>query len=244
MAKQNETGHAINVDNFYELIQFVTTYGVTYNPTMDALKLPQLTAKQTAALAALQGVTDQVTSYNNTVNARMEVFDPSKPLATRVLNALETSGVSADVIQDAKTINRKIQGTRAKSATQPVPPGTPPPVTISASQQSYAQTIEHWAALISLLDSQALYAPNETELQAEALTVMHQQMINANDAVATEWAQITNVRNQRDEVLYNPETGIVAIASLVKKYVKALFGAKSVEFLQLNHIQFRTFNRS
>lgn len=25
-AKQFETGHVINVDNFYELIQFVTTY--------------------------------------------------------------------------------------------------------------------------------------------------------------------------------------------------------------------------
>lgn len=243
MAKQFETGHVINVDNFYELIQFVTTYGAPYNPTLDALKLPQLSAKHTAGLNAIQGVTNQVTTFNNTVNARMEVFAPSKPLATRVVNVLEVSGASADVVKDAKTINNKIQGKRATAITQPVPPGTPPPPTISASQQSYAQTIEHWAALISLLDSQTVYAPNETELQAEALTLMRQAMVNANNAVANDWAQITNIRNQRDEVLYNPETGLVRIAELVKKYVKALFGSKSLEFIQLNHIQFRTIKR-
>ena len=243
MAKQNETGHAINVDNFYELIQFVTTYGASYNPTMDALKIPQLSAKLSAALNTLQGVTDQVTTFNNTVNARMEVFTPSKPLATRVVNALETSGASADVVKDAKTINRKIQGKRATAVVPPLPPGTPPPATISASQLSYTQTIEHWSALISLLDSQAIYAPNETELTPETLTIMREAMTAANDLVADEWALITHVRNTRDEELYKPETGLVRIAELVKKYVKSVFGAQSVEFKQLNHIKFKTFKR-
>ena len=243
MAKQYETGHAINVDNFYELIQFVTTYGATYNPMLDALKIPQLSAQHTAGLNALQSVTNQVTSYNNTVNLRMEVFAPSKPLATRVINVLETSGASADVIKDAKTINRKIQGKRAKTITEQLPPDNQPPATISASQQSYAQTIEHWAALISLLQSQVEYAPNEAALQTSTLQEMHTAMIEANDNVANEWALISNVRNQRDQVLYNPETGIVKTAELVKKYVKALYGSKSIEFTQVNHIPFRTIKR-
>lgn len=242
MAKQFETGHVINVDNFYELIQFVITYGATYNPTAAALQLPQLTAKHTEALAVLQAVTDQVTTYNNFVNARMEVFAPSKPTATRVINVLEVSGASAEVINDAKTINRKIQGKRATNP-GPVPPGTPPPPTISTSQQSYAQIIAHWAALLSLLQSEPLYLPNEVALQIASLQAMHDSMVEANDSVAEAWAEISSVRNNRDGVLYRPEAGLVATAALVKKYVKAVFGAESIQFSQVNHIQFRTIKR-
>lgn len=243
MAKQNETGHAINVDNFYELIQFVITYGVTYSPTMDALKLPQLNEKYTEAGEALQLVTNRATAYNNTVNDRVETFAPSRKLATRVINLLEVSGASPEVIKDAKSINRKIQGKRAANP-QPVPPGSPPPITISASQQSFAQTIEHWAALISLLQSEPLYLPNETDLQITNLTTMHNAMITDDQLVAESWAQVTNGRNQRDEVLYSPATGLVATAALVKKYVKALYGTESLQFKELNHINFKTFKRA
>ncbi len=243
MAKQYETGHAINVDNFYELIQFAISYGAPYNPTLSALKIPQLLEQQTAGLRAIQAVTDQVTIYNNTVNQRMVVFEPSKPLATRVINILEASGASPETIKDARTINRKIQGQRAHIITEPLPPDNPPPTNISAIQQSYAKIIEHWAALISLLRSQGVYTPNEEDLRIETLFNLHDAMVVANDAVAREWAQISNIRNQRDEVLYNPETGIVKTAQLVKKYVKAIFGFNSIEFKQIKGIKFTTIKR-
>jgi len=38
----NETGHAKNVANFEDMISFVTGYGATYNPSKNAIKLPQL----------------------------------------------------------------------------------------------------------------------------------------------------------------------------------------------------------
>ncbi len=242
MAKQNETGHAINVDNMYELIQFVLTYGATYNPTLPSLQSPQLTLKQTAGINSLQAVTNQVAAYNEAGNIRVEVFAPVRPLATRVINFLEASGASPEIIKDARAINRKLQGKRATTPA-PVPPGTPPPPTISASQMSFAQTIEHWGALISLLQGESLYTPNEEVLSIDHLIEMRQSMVTANDAVAAAWALISEVRNQRDVVLYSPQTGIVATAALVKKYVKALYGAESPEFKQINHIKFRTFKR-
>jgi hypothetical protein len=42
MASTSETGHAKNVANFQDLISFVTSYGATYNPSKNGLKLPQL----------------------------------------------------------------------------------------------------------------------------------------------------------------------------------------------------------
>ncbi|MBT0609181.1 hypothetical protein [Aequorivita echinoideorum] len=242
MAKQNETGHAVNVENFHKLIQYVTTYGLDYSPSNPELQLPQLTAQHTAAENVQQTLTDQVPLFNAARNARLELFENSDKLATRVINALEVSGVSKEVVKDAKTINNKIQGRRA-SEPQQVPANTPPPNSISASQKSYVQMAQHWAALVALLENQPAYNPNQPELKVEALDQMQQDMNAANEAVNTAYAQYEEVLTRRDEVLYEPTGGVVAVAALVKKQVKAIYGADSPQFRATNAINFKTFKR-
>ena len=65
MASTSETGHAKNVANFQDLISFVVGYGATYNPTKDALKLPQLNALLTTSQTSLAEVVTKNTAYNN-----------------------------------------------------------------------------------------------------------------------------------------------------------------------------------
>lgn len=48
MASTSETGHAKNVANFQDLIEFVTAYGATYNPSKNNLQLPQLITPKAA----------------------------------------------------------------------------------------------------------------------------------------------------------------------------------------------------
>ena len=74
MATTYETGHAKNVANFQNQIEFVTGYGATYNPTKNALKLPQLTALATASQTSLADVITKNTAYNNKVNERVNAF--------------------------------------------------------------------------------------------------------------------------------------------------------------------------
>lgn len=71
MASTSETGHAKNVANFQDLIEFVTAYGATYNPTKNSLKLPQLIALKTAADSNLADVITKNTAFNNKVNERL-----------------------------------------------------------------------------------------------------------------------------------------------------------------------------
>lgn len=56
MSSTSEVGHAKNVANFQDLIEFVTAYGTTYNPSKNALKLPQLIALKASADATLGGM--------------------------------------------------------------------------------------------------------------------------------------------------------------------------------------------
>ena len=73
MASTSETGHAKNVTNFQDLIEFVTGYGATYNPSKNSLKLPQLISLKASAEGNLADVISKNTNYNNKVNERQTV---------------------------------------------------------------------------------------------------------------------------------------------------------------------------
>lgn len=240
MASTSETGHAKNIANFQELIAFVQGYGATYNPSKIALKLPQLNALKAEAETKLTDVVAQNTAYNNKVNERQIAFSGLKPLSTRLVNALQTTDATDQVIKDAKGFNRKMQGQKAStSTTTPSDPKDPAPKTISSSQQSYTQQIQHLAGLISVLESEPSYTPNETDLQIATLLTKLNDLTTKNNEVATSFANISNARISRNTTLYSPEGSIFDVAAEVKKYIKSIYGTSSPEFAQVKGIEFR-----
>ena len=239
MASTSEVGHAKNVANFQDLIEFVTGYGVTYNPSKNALKLPQLIALKASADATLADVITKNTNYNNKVNERITAFSGLKSLSTRLVNALQTTDATTETIGNAKTFNRKMQGKKASSSQTPTDPNTPAPTTISTSQQSYDQLIQHLAGLASVLEAETSYTPNETDLQVATLQTKIADLTAKNTAVATAYASISNSRIARNETLYSSSTGLVETANEVKKYIKSVFGASSPQFAQVKGIQFK-----
>lgn len=239
MASTQETGHAKNAANFQDLISFVTAYGATYNPTKNALKLPQLTALATASQTSLTDVVTKNTAYNNKVNERVAAFSSLKSLATRLINALQTTDASSLKIADAKAYNKKLQGVSAKAATASLDPNAPPPTTISTSQQSYDQQIQHLAGIISILQSETSYAPNEIDLKIVTLTAKQTDLIAKNNAVTAAYTNVSNSRIARDTTMYATDTGLFDIASEVKKYIKSVYGATSPQFTQVKGIEFK-----
>ncbi|CAM3824318.1 hypothetical protein FLGE108171_15885 [Flavobacterium gelidilacus] len=239
MASTSEVGHAKNVANFQDLIEFVTGYGATYNPSKNSLKLPQLVALKATAETKLTDVITKNTAYNNKVNERMIAFGNLKSLSTRLVNALQTTDASDETIDDAKGFNRKMQGKKASSTQTPTDPNAPAPNTISTSQQSYDQLIQHFSGLKSVLEAEPSYTPNETELQVATLTTKITGLNTKNTAVATAYTNISNSRISRNETLYTSESGIVKTASEVKKYVKSVFGASSPQYDQVSGIKFK-----
>jgi hypothetical protein len=239
MASTSETGHAKNVANFQHLISFVTGYGAPYNPTKTILKLPNLIALQATGQTDLGTVITKNTAYNNKVNERFAEFSDVKSLSTRLTNALETTDASAEKIKDAKGFNRKMQGKRASIITAPIDPNTPAPTTISSSQQSYDQQIQHLTGLNSVLLSEPSYSPNEDILKTATVTAKINTLLTKNNEVSTAYTQISNARISRDNTIYGTSTGIVDVASEVKKYVKSLFGATSPEYAQISGIEFK-----
>lgn len=238
MASTSEVGHAKNVANFQDLIEFVTGYGATYNPSKNSLKLPQLVALKATAETKLTDVISKNTAYNNKVNERMVAFSNLKSLSTRLVNALQTTDATTQTINDAKTFNRKMQGKKASASQTPTDPNAPAPKTISTSQQSYDQLIQHLAGLKSVLEEESSYTPNETDLQVATIDAKIADLTAKNTAVSTAYTNISNSRISRNETLYTSDNGIFETASEVKKYIKSVFGASSPQYKQVSGIKF------
>ncbi|HEV7474246.1 MAG TPA: hypothetical protein VGN90_09355 [Pyrinomonadaceae bacterium] len=233
-----ETGHARNLERFAQLISFVQGYGADYAPGNPAITLVNLQAKLAESEAGIDGVSSTRAPWIVVVNDRQNVFAELRPLTTRIINSFAASGAPQNAIDDAKSFKRKVNGVKVKTLPKG---GTGTPDDDgkgnSASQQSYTQLTEHLDNLIELLDSSG-YAPNETELKLPALTAYATSLKNANSAVINATTPLSNSRITRDEALYADGTGLVALAGLVKKYVKSLFGADSPQYQQISGLEF------
>lgn len=244
MASTSETGHAKNAANFEDLILFCTGYGATYNPSKGSIKLAALNIMLADARAVINDVTQKVTTFNIATNNRQDLFKNLKPLSTRIINALAATDASDKTIADAKSFNKKIQGSKAKKkiseAPDPNNPTIPDQKTISTSQQSYDQLKEHFSKLISLLTSEPNYIPNEIDLQMTTLNTLLSDMQTANTNVSNSYVEISNSRILRNKTLYAENTGLYDTAMEVKKYVKSIFGATSPQYKQISSIKFTT----
>ena len=235
----SEVGHAKNVANFADLISYCTAYGSTYNPSKAALQLTALNTLLTSAQTELANVTTAKNTFNTVTGDRQLTFEPLKPLATKVFNYLSVTDATSETIADAKTINNKLQGKRTgTTAENPPTEGENQNNTVSVSRQSYDMLTENFASFVDLVSSVPSYTPNETELTTASLTAYLGELQTANTNVINAEVAYSNARISRNSVLYSENTGLVDIASDVKKYVKAIFGATSPQYKQISGIKF------
>ena len=177
MSTYIETGHSKNVANFEDLISFCQGYGATYNPVNVNIKVPALQAKHIACVNAVQAVKVAKTAFDNSTNARELIFATLKKLSTRIVNALEATTAAAVTVDDAKTVNRKIQGRRAGKVPEEPSGGSeggsePSVKSISVSQQSFDSLIDHFTKLIQIVSTEPAYLPNETDLKVVTLNAL------------------------------------------------------------------------
>jgi len=243
MASTSETGNAKNVANFQELISYVTGYGPTYNPANAAITVAALNAKEAAAATSLTAVNTALAVHTTAVNAREIAFEAFEPILARIASAAVAAGLSPEVIEDIRSIIRKLRGSRSgpKPPTIPDDPATPEDessTSHSVSQMSYDSRIENFEKLIELLTAQPLYAPNEADLTIAALNTRLTNMRAENLAVVNAYTPLSNSRIERNVLLYDETKGLVALAQAAKNYVKSIFGASSPQWDQISALKF------
>lgn len=246
-----ETGHTKNVANFDHLIIYLQAYGANYTPANTSLSIANLQTVLTNGQTALTNVKNEYNSWKNATNSREIAFEPLKGLATQLLNTLIAIGANEQTIKDFKTINAKVQGsklTKADAGISDTPVDAaidtangaklPSKKTISTSQQSFDNLIDHYDKLIKLLASVPNYTPTENSLKVATLNTLLANLKTANTAAYTKVVSVSNARIARNKVLYDNPDALVKLSKLVKAYIKGKFGAKSPEFAQVSSLKF------
>jgi len=236
MSSTSEVGHAKNVANLQKLTEQVTVYTL-YNPPIENLTVTSLQALYTTASTKLTEVEDKRLANKNAIALRQIAFEKLKPTCTKIINHLDILGITEGILDQAKSLNRVIQGGQKKTTTPPDENGNPAP-TVSTSRQSYTQMAENFGILLQLLATIPTYNPNEDDLKLTNLTTYQSSLMSATQSVDQTEAELNIKLIERDNILYADGTGLYSIAQNVKKYVKSLYGATSPEYANVSNIEF------
>lgn len=239
MSSTSEVGHAKNVANLQKLTEQVSVYTL-YNPPVANLSVASLQTLYTTAVAKLSEVEEARTANKNAIAQRQLAFENLKPTATRIINLLDILGLPEGTVNQAKTLNRTIQGNSKKPKPTENPDNGQPATnnSISTSRQSYTQQAENFGILLQLLATIPEYTPNEDDLKLPNLIPYQESLVSATKPVDQTEAELNVKLIERDQILYAEETGLYTIAQNVKKYVKGLYGATSPEYLNVVDIKF------
>ena len=238
MPSTSEVGHAKNVANLQKLTEQITVYTL-YNPPVDNLKIANLQTLFTTASAKLAEVEEKRNANKNAITIRQNTFENLKSTCTKIVNHLDILGLSQGTIDQAKSLNRLIQGGQKKE-TAPIVEGKEPAKTVSTSRQSYTQQAENFGILLQLLGTISAYNPNEDDLKLANLNTYKESLMSATQSVDQTEAELNNKLIERDQILYADGTGLYTIAQNVKKYVKSIYGATSPEYTNVSGIEFTT----
>lgn len=181
MSSKSEVGHAKNVANLQKLIQQISVYSL-YNPPVPELTIDSLQNLYTTANAKLTEVEEKRNANKNAIALRQDAFKNLKTNCTRITNRLEILGLSQGTLNQAKSLNRTIQGAKKKPAAAPEE-GKEAPKTISTSRQSYTQQAESFGILVQLLETIPSFTPDEEELKLANLNTYKQSLVNTTQAV-------------------------------------------------------------
>lgn len=251
MSNYFETGHAKNVANLLKLNQLIATFGATYNPSNNAIKAPALATLYTNANTKLSDVNTNFTNWKNATNQRELAFDPLTKEATQILGALQSLGIAQQTIDDFEFQVKKFRSSGSKlpktetgkiiapETTDPNAPVTTVETTsISTSQRSFDNQLQHFQKMILILQSVPSYNPNETAFKVATLQTQLANLTTLNNAANTSYANLKNARIQRNIFFYAKDTGVLDLVKQTKAYIKSLYGAGSQQYIAANALKF------
>lgn len=236
MPSQYETGHAKNVANLQKLIEQITVY-TDYNPPVANLEIANLQTLYTTALTKLNEVESKRNANKNAIHLRQVAYENLKPTCTKIINLLDILGITQGTLDQAKSLNKLIQGGQKRTSTTEGE-NEEPTNTVSTSRQSYTQQADNFGILLQLLATIPTYTPNENDLKIANLTPYQASLMSATQAVDQTEAELNAKLIERNNVLYADGTGLYTIAQNVKKYVKSVYGATSPEYSNVSKIKF------
>ncbi|UKT64499.1 hypothetical protein [Pedobacter mucosus] len=220
MASTSELGNAKQLAGFEDFVTQLMALGTAYSPPKPELILANLQAQLTAGKAAMREISTTSPLYSIAVDNQELAFKSLNDKVTRSLNYFKVCVTNPEEIETAKSLADKIRGfnKKPKATTEPDAPETK---TISRSQMSYDNRIENLKQYIDVLTASGVYVNPRNEIEIADFTVLLSEMEDTNRIVAETKLPLEVARSKRDLVFYTAVTGIAALVTNIKSYLKA-----------------------
>jgi hypothetical protein len=231
-----KTGNVKQVATFEELLGFCHAHGALYNPSKTSIKIAALEELFTAAQQSLEAVKVAITEYNNAVNVRQEAFNRLPVFSTRIVNALAATDASKATLEEAYAHVRKFRWQNP-----PAPAAAEGKEAASKSRKSnhrdFNTQLDSFESLVKVVSAEPSYQPNEPDLTLTALTAHAEMLRSTITKVIDLRVTVSNLRATRDKILYDRHS-IHDTAIAVKRYIKGVFGYRSVAYNQVKGLKF------
>jgi hypothetical protein len=241
MGSKYSDSHAENIGRFYTIIHRCNGFGAAYNPSNPQLSIVNMTLQ----LETVKQLDDEYgvayIATKNPINDRQELIAELVKRIRRVKNAVLCSEASDAFKRDVKALSDKFTGDKVRRKKNKE--GKPIKKRRSNSHLDVASRMGTLESLLELLRIEPSYAPNEPILKMTALDDALARMENLTDAVDSANAIAALKRIERDKGLYMEDDGLVDVSLMCKKYVRAVFGARSPEAKEVSAIKLKRFMR-
>jgi hypothetical protein len=240
MASMSETGHAKNVANFKELITVVRSFEGQYQPIAEVLQINALEKQAANAGEVLSKLKELETLSKQATATLQEEFKTLSTFSSQLMGVLISSGAKTSSVEEAKAVQKRIAGTNSRKKRTEMKDSFLGETKDfrSTSRQSYDSRLDDFEKLISILQNIPEYRPKEDLFQVVTLQSKAKNMKNAIQENDSRDIARKQVMHERNALLYTPESGVVAIASKIKAYIKGVFGGvKSTQYKSVSKIK-------
>lgn len=243
MGTNSRSGIIANVKHFAQLQLSVQTFGLRYNPSNPSITLTALKGLGEKVNASIESTGKILVAHTQAATDRKDAFKPFPKLVTQAKNAFETCGVSGQLLVNVRSYVYKLRGQRItplitadeKAALEAEGKSS---VQHSVSQKDYDSLTENFGKMLDIFETVPEYAPNEEELQTPNLRARYHLLKVKNTAVLTAEVALHDAYSKRNALFNDKVTGMVDIATTVKKYVKSVFTANSDQYRSIAGLKF------
>ena len=241
MGTKYSDSHVENIERFRNIIQQCSAFGVVYNPSNPKLSLANMTLLLNEAEQLNTVYTKAFIAAKRPINERQELIEELVKRMRRVKNLVFCSGASESMMRDVEAMVDKFSGDKVRK--KKTKDGKPAEKWVSNSHLGVDSRQETLGLLLEVLRNEPHYTPNEPILQMAALDDAAERLESLTRAVSGANANAAIKRIERDNALYLEGDGLVDVSLMCKKYVRALFGARSEEAKVVSAIKLKRFIR-
>ncbi len=238
----SEQTKAKNIDNLSVMISVATELGERYSTNNELIKLSNFIAFRDGCLQRQKGVNDVLPVADIAVGERSAAFSAVPKKATRILNAVKSSGITDQAAGNLRTTMNSLRGFKVSGKTPdnslPLPAGETPKKTASASQRSFASVLENTDLFVEQVKVQTGFKPNEEEFKTPALEAWVADLTDKNNAAISAKALVQSTRAGRDDFMYNPTDGMQVRVNAFKNYLRSILDRDDIRLQQISKLEF------